>query len=161
MCFTNILLVILKLLSHSILLAQLFTGFLYADSFSGITEETFLNSLTQVSGSNKVDVSNICLPNFPKPPNAFRGISRKSSALKRWLAICADDSVKDGKYRPITNLLHKYLWDYLIASYLDMVQESGHDNAYVKEIEDDYAADDEEYEAKLKKESIALFFLAF
>ncbi|CAM8980221.1 unnamed protein product [Rhodiola kirilowii] len=108
---------------------------LLGDSFSGITEETFLNSLTQVSGSNKVDVSNICLPNFPKPPNVFRGISRKSSALKRWLAICADDSVKDGKYRPITNLLRKYLGDYLIASYLDMVQESGHDNAYVKEIE--------------------------
>uniref|UniRef100_A0A7N0TSW9 Protein translocase subunit SecA n=1 Tax=Kalanchoe fedtschenkoi TaxID=63787 RepID=A0A7N0TSW9_KALFE len=108
---------------------------LLGDTFSGIPEETFLNSLTVVSGSNRVDVTNICLPNLPKPPNAFRGISRKSYALKRWLTICADDSMKDGSYRSVTNLLRKYLGDYLIASYLDMIQDSGYDNAYVKEIE--------------------------
>ena len=33
------------------------------------------------------------------------------------------------------NLLRKYLGDFLIASYLDVVQESGYDDAYVKEIE--------------------------
>ncbi|XP_028104794.1 protein translocase subunit SECA2, chloroplastic-like isoform X2 [Camellia sinensis] len=64
-----------------------------------------------------------------------RGIRRKSSSLKRWLAVCSDDSAKDGKYRPTVNLLRKYLGDFIIASYLDVVQESGYDDAYMKEIE--------------------------
>lgn len=35
----------------------------------------------------------------------------------------------------IANLLRKYLGDLLIASYLNVVQESGYDDLYVKEIE--------------------------
>ncbi|KAK4387331.1 protein translocase subunit SECA2, chloroplastic [Sesamum angolense] len=58
----------------------------------------------------------------------------KSSSLKRWLTICSDDSMK-WKFRPTVNLLCKYLGDFLIASYLDVIQESGYDSAYVKEIE--------------------------
>ncbi|KAG5544219.1 hypothetical protein RHGRI_016838 [Rhododendron griersonianum] len=42
---------------------------------------------------------------------------------------------RDGKYKGTANILRKYLGDYLIASYLDVVQESGYDDAYVKEIE--------------------------
>ncbi|KAB2093816.1 hypothetical protein ES319_A02G118300v1 [Gossypium barbadense] len=67
--------------------------------------------------------------------DGFRGIRRKNSSLKRWLAICSDDSTKNGRYRPTTNLLRKYLGDILIASYLNIVQESGYDDAYIKEIE--------------------------
>lgn len=35
----------------------------------------------------------------------------------------------------IANLLRKYLGDFLIASYLNVIQESGYDDSYVKEIE--------------------------
>lgn len=104
-------------------------------SFAGITEEDLLKSLAQLHEFSSVDVDNFYLPNFPKPPNAFRGIRKKTSSLKRWLAICTDDSTKDGKYRTTTNLLRKYLGDFLIASYLDAVEESGYDDAYAKEIE--------------------------
>lgn len=45
------------------------------------------------------------------------------------------DQRRDGKYKGTANILRKYLGDYLIASYLDIVQESGYDDAYVKEIE--------------------------
>lgn len=44
-------------------------------------------------------------------------------------------SIRDGKFRSTVNLLCKYLGDFLIASYLDVIQESGYDNAYIKEIE--------------------------
>ncbi|KAA8528155.1 hypothetical protein F0562_035594 [Nyssa sinensis] len=104
-------------------------------SFSGITDEALLKSLAQLHNLSSVDINDFHLPNLPKPPNAFRGIRRKNSSLKRWLAICLDDSTKDGRYRGTTNLLRKYLGDYLIASYLDVVQESGYDDGYVKEIE--------------------------
>lgn len=43
--------------------------------------------------------------------------------------------VRDGEFRSTVNLLCKYLGDFLIASYLDYIQESGYDCAYVKEIE--------------------------
>ncbi|KAK9270302.1 hypothetical protein L1049_025880 [Liquidambar formosana] len=105
------------------------------DSFSGITEEALLKSLAQLHELSSVDISNFYLPNLPLPPDAFRGIRRKSSSLKRWLAICSDDSTKDGRYRATTNLLRKYLGDFLIASYLHVIEESGYDDAYVKEIE--------------------------
>ncbi|KAK4433717.1 protein translocase subunit SECA2, chloroplastic [Sesamum alatum] len=111
------------------------SGKLLNDSFSGVTEEQLLQSLTQVHGLSSIEIDEFHLPSLPKPPNTFRGIRMKSSSLKRWLTICSDDSVKDGKFRPTTNLLCKYLGDFLIASYLDVIQESGYDSAYVKEIE--------------------------
>ncbi|KAI3460557.1 hypothetical protein Pfo_017220 [Paulownia fortunei] len=104
-------------------------------SFAGVTEEHMLQSLTQVHGLSFVDIDEFHLPTLPKPPNSFRGIRMKSSSLKRWLTICSDDSIKDGKFRPAVNLLCKYLGDFLIASYLHVIQESGYDSAYVKEIE--------------------------
>ncbi|KAL1182640.1 hypothetical protein V6Z11_A02G129600 [Gossypium hirsutum] len=110
-------------------------GKLLDDSFAMISEEDLFQSLKQLRESNSVDVDNFHLPNLPKPPDGFRGIRRKNSSLKRWLAICSDDSTKNGRYRPTTNLLRKYLGDILIASYLNIVQESGYDDAYIKEIE--------------------------
>ncbi|PPD79821.1 hypothetical protein GOBAR_DD23251 [Gossypium barbadense] len=110
-------------------------GKLLDDSFAMISEEDLFQSLKQLHESNSVDVDNFHLPNLPKPPDGFRGIRRKNSSLKRWLAICSDDSTKNGRYRPTTNLLRKYLGDFLIASYLNIVQESGYDDAYIKEIE--------------------------
>ncbi|CAL5386866.1 unnamed protein product [Camellia sinensis] len=108
--------------------------------FNGISgkilnEVALRESLTQLHELSSVSINDFHLPNLPSPPNAFRGIRRKSSSLKRWLAICSDDSAKDGKYRPTVNLLRKYLGDFIIASYLDVVQESGYDDAYMKEIE--------------------------
>ncbi|PIN16998.1 hypothetical protein CDL12_10352 [Handroanthus impetiginosus] len=105
------------------------------DSFAGVTEEHMLQSLIQVHGLSSVEIDDFHLPTLPKPPNSFRGIRMKSSSLKRWLTICSDDSMKDGKLRPTINLLCKYLGDFLIASYLDVIEESGYDSAYVKEIE--------------------------
>lgn len=42
---------------------------------------------------------------------------------------------RDGIYRTTVNLLRKYLGDFLIASYLDVLQDSGYDDSYIKEIE--------------------------
>ncbi|KAH6785796.1 hypothetical protein C2S51_038251 [Perilla frutescens var. frutescens] len=111
------------------------SGEVLNDSFAGITEENMLHSLTQVHGLSSVDIDEFHLPTLPKPPNSFRGIRMKSSTLKRWLTICSDDSIKDGKFRSSVNLLCKYLGDFLIASYLDVVQDSGYNSVYVKEIE--------------------------
>ncbi|KAM5564334.1 protein translocase subunit SECA2, chloroplastic [Rosa sericea] len=110
-------------------------GKLLDDSFAGITEEALLESLVQSNELNSKVIDDIHLPNLPKPPNAFRGIRKKNSSLKRWLAICSDDLTKNGRYHATTNLLRKYLGDYLIASYLDVVQDSGYDDTYVKEVE--------------------------
>ncbi|KAK2968194.1 hypothetical protein RJ640_018287, partial [Escallonia rubra] len=101
----------------------------------GITEEALLKALVQLHAMSSVDIVDFHLPNLPAPPNVFRGIQKKSSSLKRWLTISSDDSTKDGRYRATTNLLRKYLGDFLIASYLDIIDESGYDDAYVKEIE--------------------------
>ncbi|KAK1554990.1 hypothetical protein Q3G72_020101 [Acer saccharum] len=119
-----------KLLKEFITIA----GKLLGDSFAGITEEALLTSLAQIHQLSSKD-DNLNFPDLPKPPNSFRGIRRKSSSLRRWLAICSDDLTKNGKYRATVNLLRKYLGDFLIASYLDVVQESGYDDVYVKEIE--------------------------
>ncbi|KAL3504266.1 hypothetical protein ACH5RR_034107 [Cinchona calisaya] len=105
------------------------------DCFAGITEETLVESLSHLHELDSVNIIDFHPPNLPKPPNSFRGIRGKSSLLKRWLAICTDDSTKDGKYRVTVNLLRKYLGDFLIASYLNVIQESGYDAAYIKEIE--------------------------
>ena len=40
-----------------------------------------------------------------------------------------------GRYGGTVNLLRKYLGDFLIASYLDVVQESGYDVTYIQDIE--------------------------
>lgn len=105
------------------------------DCFAGITEESFGKSLSQLHELKSVNINDFYLPNLPKPPNSFRGIRAKSSSLKRWLAICTDDSTPDGKYRVTANLLRKYLGDFVIASYLKVIQESGYDAMYIKEIE--------------------------
>ncbi|KAF2291341.1 hypothetical protein GH714_023029 [Hevea brasiliensis] len=110
-------------------------GKLLDGSFAGVTEEALLKSLLQLHKSSSVDINNFYLPNLPEPPNVFRGIRRKCHSLKRWLVICSDELTKNGGYRTTTNLLRKYLGDLLIASYWNVVQESGYDDAYVKEIE--------------------------
>ncbi|KAB5568555.1 hypothetical protein DKX38_002348 [Salix brachista] len=110
-------------------------GKLLHEPFVGVSEEAFLKSLSQLHESSSINISNFHLPNLPKPPNAFRGIRRKSFSLKRWLAICSDDLTMNGRYRTTTNLLRKYLGDFLIASYLDVTLESGYDDEYIKEIE--------------------------
>ncbi|CAN1801526.1 Protein translocase subunit SECA2, chloroplastic [Linum perenne] len=110
-------------------------GSLLDDTFAEITEEDLLLSLLQSQEPSSIDINNFCLPNMPKPPNAFRGIRKKCSSLKRWLCICSDDSAKNGRYRTTTNLLRKYLGDFLIASYCSVIEESGYDDAYIKEIE--------------------------
>ncbi|CAN1240019.1 Protein translocase subunit SECA2, chloroplastic [Linum grandiflorum] len=110
-------------------------GSLLDDTFTGITEETLLKSLVQSQEPSSIDINNFCLPNMPKPPNTLRGIRKKCSSLKRWLCICSDDSTKNGRYRMTTNLLRKYLGDFLIASYCGVIEESGYDDTYIKEIE--------------------------
>ncbi|XP_034200816.1 protein translocase subunit SECA2, chloroplastic isoform X4 [Prunus dulcis] len=111
------------------------SGKLLDDSFAGITEEALLKSLAHSHELNSIDLDDIHLPNLPRPPKAFRGIRKKSSSLKRWLAICSDDLTKNGRYHAATSLLRKYLGDFLIVSYLDVIEESGYDDAYVKEVE--------------------------
>ncbi|PIA47613.1 hypothetical protein AQUCO_01400326v1 [Aquilegia coerulea] len=110
-------------------------GKILSGSFSGVTVESLLGSLENTLKINSVEIDNFSLPSLPTPPNAFRGIHGKSSSLKRWLIICTDDSAKKGRYEGASNLLRKYLGDVLIASYLDVIQESGYDDAYIKEIE--------------------------
>ncbi|XP_047160673.1 protein translocase subunit SECA2, chloroplastic-like isoform X1 [Vigna umbellata] len=110
-------------------------GKLLHESFEGISDHTLLNSLGLLNDVSSVDIVNFSLPNLPAPPNAFRGIRRKSSSLRRWLAICADDLIGNGKYQTTSNLLRKYLGDFLIASYLHVVEESGYDETHAKEIE--------------------------
>lgn len=111
------------------------SGNVLNDSFTGVTEEALQQSVAQLHNLKTIDIDNVHLPTLPKPPYVFRGIRMKSYALKRWLTICSDDSTKDGEFRSTVNLLCKYLGDFLIASYLDYIQESGYDCAYVKEIE--------------------------
>lgn len=64
-----------------------------AETFEGISDHTLLNSLGLLNDASSVDIVNFSLPNLPAPPNAFRGIRRKSSSLRRWLAICTDDLI--------------------------------------------------------------------
>ncbi|XP_075082625.1 protein translocase subunit SECA2, chloroplastic isoform X2 [Nicotiana tabacum] len=110
-------------------------GEILNDSFAGITEEALVDSLVQLQKVQSLSIDNFSLPNLPSTPNSFRGIRGKTSSFRRWLAICSDDSMKYGKYREMVNFLRKYLGDFLIASYLDVIQESGYDAVYVKEIE--------------------------
>lgn len=94
-----------------------------------------LESLAQLHKLHMINLDEFHLSSMPNLPNSFKGIHAKISSLKRWRQICADDSIKNGRYRVTVNLLRKYLGDFLIASYLNVVQESGYDAAYIKEIE--------------------------
>ncbi|KAI7739036.1 hypothetical protein M8C21_021905, partial [Ambrosia artemisiifolia] len=105
------------------------------ESCTGITVESLLHALANVHKMSDVHINDFQFSNLPQPPNAFRGIRKKASSLKRWLVICSDDSLKDGRYRITVNLLRKYLGDILITSYMNTVQESGYTEEYVKEIE--------------------------
>ncbi|CAB4272080.1 unnamed protein product [Prunus armeniaca] len=51
-----------------------------------MTEEALFKSLAHSHELNSIDLDDIHLPNLPRPPKAFRGIRKKSSSLKRWLA---------------------------------------------------------------------------
>ncbi|XP_074562158.1 protein translocase subunit SECA2, chloroplastic [Curcuma longa] len=106
-----------------------------AESFAKVREEDLLSSLEQIQRLHVVDVGNFSLPNLPVPPNTFRGIRKKISSLKRWLGICTDETTKKGRYQVTINLLRKYLGEFLIASYLEVVQDSGYDDSYIQEIE--------------------------
>ncbi|KAL5993120.1 Protein translocase subunit SA2, chloroplastic [Asimina triloba] len=110
-------------------------GRVLADSFAGIDEEILLSSLEGLHKLQSVDVDGFSLPYLPLLPNSFKGIRMKSSSLKRWLNICTDESSQKGRYRGTVNLLRKYLGDFVIASYLEIVHESGYGNAYVQEVE--------------------------
>ncbi|XP_008781674.2 protein translocase subunit SECA2, chloroplastic isoform X2 [Phoenix dactylifera] len=110
-------------------------GKILAESFAGIREQVILSSIEQISGLGSIKVDTFSLPNLPIPPSTFRGICKKNSSLKRWLAICTDDTTKKGRYQGTCNLIRKYLGDFLIASYLEVVQDSGYDDTYVQEIE--------------------------
>ncbi|KAF6170541.1 hypothetical protein GIB67_031949 [Kingdonia uniflora] len=110
-------------------------GKILPDSFGEITKESLLVSLEQPCDLSSIEIDKLRFPNLPIPPNAFRGIRKKNSSLKRWLVICADDSTKNGRYHGTSNLLRKYLGDFLIASYLEVTEKSGYDDAYIKEIE--------------------------
>ncbi|CAA6660403.1 unnamed protein product [Spirodela intermedia] len=106
-----------------------------SDLFAEVTEEDVLSSLEQINGVQSITADAFSIPYLPAPPNLFRGIRRKASSLKRWLIICSDDTSRKGRYGGSLNLLRKYLGDFLIATYLDDVQNSGYDEAYVREIE--------------------------
>ncbi|KAG6477563.1 hypothetical protein ZIOFF_066830 [Zingiber officinale] len=109
-----------------------------AESFAKVGEEDLLTSLEQIQRLHVVDVGSFSLPNLPLPPNTFRGIRKKISSLKRWLRICTDETTKKGRYQVTINLLRKYLGEFLIASYLEVVQDSGYDDSYIQEIEVTY-----------------------
>lgn len=60
---------------------------------------------------------------------------RASHWERPWVLLFKDIVCRSGRYRTSINLLRKFLGDYLIASYLNVVQESGFDDGYIKEIE--------------------------
>lgn len=110
-------------------------GNLLNESFKEIQEEDLQSSLEQMLGCGSIEVDNFALPNMPVLPNSFRGIRKKTSLVMRWFAICVDDTSKKGRYTNTVNLLRKYFGDFLIATYLDAVQESRYDDAYIRGIE--------------------------
>uniref|UniRef100_A0A0E0R589 Protein translocase subunit SecA n=1 Tax=Oryza rufipogon TaxID=4529 RepID=A0A0E0R589_ORYRU len=110
-------------------------GTLLDEPFKEIQEEDLLSSLEQIHEYGPVNVDNFTLPNMPVSPNSFRGIWKRTSSMMRWLAICVDDASKKGRYTYIVNMLRKYFGDFLIATYLDAVQESRYDDAYIRGIE--------------------------
>uniref|UniRef100_A0A0E0MDD7 Protein translocase subunit SecA n=1 Tax=Oryza punctata TaxID=4537 RepID=A0A0E0MDD7_ORYPU len=110
-------------------------GTLLDEPFKEIQEEDLLSSLEQIHEFGPVNVDSFTLPNMPVSPNSFRGIRKRTSSMMRWLAICVEDASKKGRYTYIVNMLRKYFGDFLIATYLDAVQESRYDDAYIRGIE--------------------------
>jgi len=110
-------------------------GKLLGESFKDIQEENLQSALEQIHGSGSVKADSFALPNMPMPPDSFRGIRKKTSSIMRWLAICLDDTSKKGRYTNTVNLLRKYFGDFLIATYLNAVQESRYDDAHISGIE--------------------------
>lgn len=64
------------------------------EQFAEIREEDMLSSLEKVHGLDFTVIDAFSLPGLPLPPKTFRGIRKKQSSLKRWLNICADESMK-------------------------------------------------------------------
>ncbi|OEL24494.1 Protein translocase subunit SECA2, chloroplastic [Dichanthelium oligosanthes] len=110
-------------------------GKLFSESFKDIQEENLQSALEEMHGSGSVKADSVALPNMPVPPDSFRGIRKKTSSVMRWFAICVDDTSKKGRYTDTVNLLRKYFGDFLIATYLNAVQESRYDDAYISGIE--------------------------
>ncbi|KAK3118055.1 hypothetical protein QOZ80_9BG0693570 [Eleusine coracana subsp. coracana] len=110
-------------------------GKLLSESFKDIQADNLQSSLEQLHACGSVKADNFALPNMPVPPNSFRGIRKKASSVMRWLAICVDDTSKKGKYTNTVNLARKYFGDFLIATYLNAVQESRYDDTYIRGIE--------------------------
>ena len=93
----------LLLIHGCFIVAMTLTVWLSSDSFEGVTEVVLLESLTQLDASAPVDFNGFLPKYLPRPPNAFRGIRKKTSSFKRWLIICSDESVS-------WVLLHDHLW---------------------------------------------------
>ncbi|KAL6868239.1 hypothetical protein ACP4OV_015084 [Aristida adscensionis] len=110
-------------------------GKLLSEPFKDIREENLQSALEQIDGNGSVKVDNFAIPNMPVPPDSFRGIRKKASSVLRWLAICVDDTSKKGRYTNTVNLLRKYFGDFLIATYLNAVQDSRYDDTYISGIE--------------------------
>ncbi|KAF0894614.1 hypothetical protein E2562_001911 [Oryza meyeriana var. granulata] len=110
-------------------------GKLLDEPFKEIQEKDLLSSLEQIRGCGPLNGDNFTLPNMPISRNSFRGIRKRTSSMMRWLVICVDDASKKGRYTSIVNMLRKYFGDFLIATYLDAVQESRYDDAYIRGIE--------------------------
>jgi hypothetical protein len=55
--------------------------------------------------------------------------------LKVYMLLLFDKQYRKGRYTNTANLLRKYFGDFLIATYLNAVQESRYDDGYISEIE--------------------------
>ncbi|KAK1641718.1 hypothetical protein QYE76_059523 [Lolium multiflorum] len=110
-------------------------GNLLIETFKETQEEDLQSSLEQILRYGSPEVDNFALPNMPVPPNSFKGIRKRTSSVMRWFAICVDDTSKKGRYTNTVNLLRKYFGDFLIATYLEVLQESRYHDAYIRGIE--------------------------
>lgn len=107
----------------------------FIDKFAGVSEETLAASLEHLHQMKKRNLDTFHLPGLPAPPNALKGIRSKAFSFKRWLMLTSDGSVTSGKYQDNVNLLRKYLGDFLIASYVQVVRDSCYDHTYIQEVE--------------------------
>ncbi|XP_057857374.1 protein translocase subunit SECA2, chloroplastic isoform X3 [Cryptomeria japonica] len=107
----------------------------FVDTFAGVSEETFAVSLEHFCRMHIQELDTFQIQNLPVPPDMFKGIHAKAFSFKRWLLLTSDGSVMSGKYQDNVNLLRKYFGDFLIASYIEAVRDSGYDNTYAQEVE--------------------------